>query len=141
MRLKWIDNAKGIAMLCVIVGHVSGGLEKPWSFQFVYGFHLVIFFLLSGYTFKKTNLNKNYVNNKFSRLMVPYFYTCMAIIIMDILNSYVFSNNGSLVAITNIVSRDLLRSFFASGAYISFGTIDIGTRIGAIWFFPAMFFR
>lgn len=140
MRQKWIDNAKGIAMLCVIVGHVSGGLEKPWSFQFVYGFHLVMFFLLSGYTFKKKNLDIEYVNHKFSRLMVPYFYTCIAIIIMDIINSYVYSNDGSIATITNIMSRDLLRSFFASGAYTSFGAIDIGTRIGAIWFLPAMFF-
>ena len=27
MREKWIDNAKGIAILLVIMGHVSGGLE------------------------------------------------------------------------------------------------------------------
>lgn len=33
-----------------------------------------------------------------------------------------------------------MRSFFASGAYTKFGTIDLGTRIGAIWFLPAMFF-
>lgn len=140
MRQKWIDNAKGIAMLCVIVGHVSGGLEKPWDFQFVYGFHLVIFFLLSGYTLKKKTFDREYVNDKFSKLMIPYFYTCIAIMIMDVCNSYIWNHDGSLLTITYIVSRDILRSFFASGAYTAFGTIELGTRIGAIWFLPAMFF-
>lgn len=48
-REKWIDNAKGLAILLVIIGHVSGGLSGI-SFQFVYGIHLVMFFLISGYT-------------------------------------------------------------------------------------------
>ncbi len=25
MRVRWIDNSKGIAKLCVILGHVGGG--------------------------------------------------------------------------------------------------------------------
>ena len=48
MRETWIDNAKGIAILLVIIGHVSGGLKGLWDFNFVYGIHLVVFFLLSG---------------------------------------------------------------------------------------------
>ena len=82
-REKWIDNAKGISMLCVILGHISGGLKGSWNFQFVYGFHLVMFFLLSGYTLKRKPLTVDYVNAKFSRLMIPYFYTCLAVMIMD----------------------------------------------------------
>lgn len=35
MRQTWIDNAKGIAILLVIVGHVSGKLEGLWNFSFV----------------------------------------------------------------------------------------------------------
>lgn len=140
IRKKWIDNAKGIAMLCVIVGHVSGGLEKPWNFQFVYGFHLVMFFLLSGYTLNKRTFDRKYVNAKFTRLMVPYFYTCAAIIIMDVLNCYIINHDDSIATVTDVVGRDLLRGFFASGAYTTFGSIELGTRIGAIWFLPAMFF-
>lgn len=140
MRQKWIDNAKGIAMLFVIIGHVSNGLQGPFNFQFVYGFHLVMFFLLSGYTFKKKDLDKKYINDKFSRLMVPYFFTCLAIIITDIINSNYLNNDNSLSTITSIIYNDLLRSFFASGTYTNFGTIELGTRIGAIWFLPAMFF-
>lgn len=140
MREKWIDNAKGIAILLVIIGHVSTSLEGLWNFGFVYGIHLVMFFLLSGYTLKKKELTREFINQKFSRLMRPYFYTCFAIILTDIFNSYHQNHDGSIETITHIIGRDLLRSFFASGSYKTFGTIDLGMRIGAIWFLPAMFF-
>lgn len=139
-REKWIDNAKGIAILAVIVGHCSGGLEGIWDFSFVYGFHLVVFFLLAGYTFKKKEWGKNYVNGKFRRLMVPYFYTCLAIAATDIATTYFSSDNRGSAAITEVIGKDLIRSFFASGSITKFGDIEIGTRIGAIWFLPAMFF-
>lgn len=140
MREKWIDNAKGIAILLVILGHVSTDLTGIWNFSFVYGIHLVMFFLLSGYTFKKREITRNYVNQKFSRLMCPYFYTCFTIIITDAINSYYLNRDGSIDTVTYLFSKDLLRSFFASGTHKTFGTIDLGTRIGAIWFLPAMFF-
>lgn len=140
-RLTWIDNAKGISILLVIIGHVSGGLTGIWDFNFVYGIHLVMFFLLSGYLAKKANISREWINKKFTRLMVPYFFTCFAIIITDIVNSILLNDDGGAISvITNIIGNDIIRSFFASGAITSFGSIEIGTRIGAIWFLPAMFF-
>ncbi|MEX2785450.1 acyltransferase family protein [Streptococcus sp. H49] len=140
MREKWIDTAKGIAILLVIIGHVSAGLEGIWNFSFVYGIHLVIFFVLSGYTSKKKRINGDYLNARFSRLMVPYFYTCLLIMLTDIFNSYLIYHESSTASITRLISRDLVRSFFASGTYTIFGTIELGSKIGAIWFLPAMFF-
>ena len=139
-RIRWIDNAKGIAILLIIIGHTSTKLSGFWNFQFVYGIHLVVFFLLSGYNFKKKTLTEEWINSKFKRLMVPYFYTCIAILFTDIINSILIHNDSSIISITNIIYRDLLRGFFGSGTYKVFGTIDLGTRIGAIWFLPALFF-
>lgn len=138
-REKWIDNAKGIAMILVIIGHVSGGLEGIWNFNFVYGIHLVMFFVLSGYTTKKKELTPEFLSNRFERLMGPYFITCVAILITDVINSYI-AHDSSIATVTNIIRADLVRSFFASGAVTQFGAVELGTRIGAIWFLPAMFF-
>lgn len=140
MREKWIDRAKGIAMLLVIIGHTYSGLTGIWNFSWVYGVHLVMFFLLSGYTLKKQKPDADYLNKKYSRLMVPYFYTCFAVLIADIWNSFFLKHDASVQTITGIIGRDLLRSFFASGGITTFGELNLGTRIGAIWFLPALFF-
>lgn len=140
MRVKWIDNAKGIAMLCVILGHMGNITIGSVNIDFVYSFHLTIFFLLSGYTLKPNKLNKEYVNKKFRRLMIPYFYTSFCIILMDIINNVFYYRDGRISNVTSIIGKDITRSFFASGKNTYFASIDIGTRIGAIWFLPAMFF-
>lgn len=126
-------------MLLVIIGHVGDELQGSFNLKFVYGFHLVMFFLLSGYNFRKKTPDREYVNDKFRRLMVPYFFTCLAIIITDAINGHFLHYDSSVSAVTNIISGDLIRSFFASGSYTYFGTMDLGTRIGALWFLPAMF--
>lgn len=139
MREKWIDNAKGIAILMVILGHVSGGLEGFWNFKFVYGVHLVLFFVLSGYTLRRQAVTADYLRTKFSRLMRPYFLTCLAVMLMDVFNAFLWDDR-SILSITQVIGADLARSFFASGTIHTFGPVDIGTHIGAIWFLPAMFF-
>ena len=48
-RLDWIDAAKGIGIIAVVVGHIwtRGALRDA-----VYAFHMPLFFLASGYLFK-----------------------------------------------------------------------------------------
>ena len=127
-------------MLLVIIGHTTWDLTGIWNTSFVYGFHLVMFFLLSGYTSRPKTLTREFINQRFKRLMIPYFVTCAAILFMDIYNAKTLYNDLSILNISKIAGKDLLRIFFASGGFTSFGSIDIGTRIGAIWFLPALFF-
>lgn len=140
-RLNWIDNAKGIAMICVMVGHLGSKITfGQWGLGFVYGFHLAVFFLLAGYTLKKSEITKEYINKKFKRLMIPYFVTCIAIIIMGVITEAALNHDASILATTKSITQNIIASFFASGAITNFGSIELGTRIGAIWFLPAMFF-
>ena len=46
MRETWIDNAKGIAILLIIIGHTGLGLTGFVNMLWVFGVHLVMFFLL-----------------------------------------------------------------------------------------------
>ncbi len=135
-RERWIDVAKGICILLMILGHIGVAQINQWF----YSFHMIVFFLLSGYTLKKREIDQKYITNKFIRLMIPYFWTCFFIIMMDCINSIVWKNDTSIETITKIIAKDLLRGFFASGSVTTFGQIQVGTRIGAIWFLPAMFF-
>lgn len=140
MRIKWIDATKGLAILCVILGHMGGINIAGISPHFVYAFHLPAFFILSGYTLKRKELDIDYINRKFDRLMNPYFLTCFAIMIMDIFNSLFIYDKRTIMDITGIVSKNIVRSFWESGAITEFAGIETGSRIGAIWFLPAIFF-
>ncbi|WP_413666317.1 acyltransferase family protein [Mucilaginibacter sp. Mucisp86] len=59
-RLNWIDYAKGLGIILVVFGHVIKGLITVklidptffyYSVNFVYSFHMPLFFVLSGYFF------------------------------------------------------------------------------------------
>lgn len=135
-RIHWIDIAKGFCILSVIAGHLGDAAVN----SIVYSYHLTVFFLLSGYTLRKEKADAAYCRKKFVRLMVPYFVTCACIMAMDIVNSIFLAHDTSVSAITSLISKDILYTFFASGSTKVFGAIEIGGRIGAIWFLPAMFF-
>ena len=48
-RILWIDYAKAFAMFFVIFGHVNSG---NYLTNWIYSFHMPLFFLLSGITLK-----------------------------------------------------------------------------------------
>jgi len=134
-RIGWIDIAKCLCIFAVILGH--RGIEQ---LGFVYSFHLTVFFILAGYTSKIKAMDGDLLKKWFRQLMKPYFLTCCAVLVMEIVNLVVGVGNFSTHAVTNLIAVDLKRFFFASGGVMNFGSIDMGRFIGAIWFLPAMFF-
>lgn len=53
VRVKWIDTARGIAILLVLIGHAG---VAPKLNQYILSFHMPLFFFLSGIVFD----NKKY---------------------------------------------------------------------------------
>jgi|GEM_PF-2248841 len=132
-RIAWIDALKGIAIIGVIIGH--SGLEHEYTY--IFQWQILIFFILSGWTFKPADITSAWLKNKFERLMIPYFWTCLAVTLMDIVNHIVLHSQGRITA---IIYADVVRTFFASGGNTAFGTYDAGYVIGTVWFLPALFF-
>lgn len=61
-RIVWIDTCKGIGIILVVLGHLVQGYKKAGIFSdylsildridcIIYAFHMILFFILSGYTF------------------------------------------------------------------------------------------
>lgn len=68
-RYQWIDNCKAIGLLLVILGH--GRLfPESWQ-QFIYSFHMPLFFILSGLLYKYKSPKETLVHD-ILRLLIPY---------------------------------------------------------------------
>lgn len=73
-RIEWIDIAKGIGILLVILGHSVkfGGILH----NLIFSFHMPLFFILSGMTYKQKD-NKTFICRKFKTLIIPYVVFCI----------------------------------------------------------------
>lgn len=67
-RIKWIDYAKAIAIVCVIYGHTYENIIVKW----IYSFHMPLWFFLSGITFKYYEDMNTFIKKKCKSIIVPY---------------------------------------------------------------------
>lgn len=65
-RIAWLDIAKGILILCIIMGHCS----SPFG-NLVYTFHIPAFFFFAGYTAHFDR--KHYIGRRFLTRVVPFY--------------------------------------------------------------------
>lgn len=69
-RVEWVDIAKGIGMILVIIGHLS----VPYTDLWIYTFHMPLFFFLSGTVFSgKKYKFLPFLKKKVKSLVIPYF--------------------------------------------------------------------
>lgn len=114
-RLTYVDTAKYIALLLVILSHSN--LHGTLLASFLFTFHVPLFFVFSGYTSKNASLGgaKLLLTKRVQRLLVPYFI--YAFILGD--------RPNSLSMVFNI-------------AYGSIQTISQSTA-SHLWFLPCFF--
>lgn len=69
-RIGWVDTAKGVGLMCVILGH----LGIPLVDTCVYFFHMPLFFFLSGFVFSGRKYDfSTFLKKKLRSLVIPYF--------------------------------------------------------------------
>lgn len=67
-RIVWVDIAKGIGILLVLIGHIS---QNPYISSFIYCFHMPLFFIISGYLYKD---KPQYIRKKMKTILLPYLF-------------------------------------------------------------------
>lgn len=94
-RIKWIDIAKAMAMISVIVGHslsvsLGSGIFIPSLSaksvvaavgRLIYTVHMPIFFILSGYLYSEKSYGKE-AKSAIQNLVLPYVVTCVLMLIL-----------------------------------------------------------
>lgn len=122
-RLEFIDVAKGIGILLVVLGHLNSP-EQPIR-NFIYSFHMPLFFFLSGLFFKGDTDFKTFLKKSVKTLLIPYFIfialDCIVYIIDNgfqaesvifALKSRVLSATGLRLRITNLPIWFLFALFY-----------------------------
>lgn len=127
-RETWIDFAKGVGIILVIMAHTSGNDSMR---AVINAFHMPLFFFLSGYTFKVSNLSiRNKIIKCVKRYLYPYvIWSAVTIIGIGILGTWYYDIRSGL-AFDNILIN--VKSMLNDTV--------LGYGIGALWFLSAMFF-
>lgn len=130
MRNPIYDIMKGFGILLVIAGHWIG--INKFLFNFIFSFHMPLFFILAGY-FYKPQEPKTLLSKDFKRLIHPYIFTCVLIILYQLIS--MIRNYDTEPFVDTLVA-----SFWGSGSvnHSSLYFADIPS-IGAIWFLLALF--
>lgn len=121
-RILWVDIAKGIGILLVLIGHIS---QNQYISSFIYGFHMPLFFIISGYLYKN---KENYIKNKIKTILIPYlFFSIISFIYWYFIERNLRGQNEN-INIFNI----LINIFIARG-----GNDNYIFNV-ALWFLPCL---
>ena len=119
-RLDYIDLIKGFGSLLVVIGHMQYSPFMEDITKFIYGFHMPMFFWISGYLYKKPTRLIEYFRRKTRSLLVPWMCFGFFYLLVTLLVSGEKAFFDGLVGLLYKVVRDV--------------PVEIG-----LWFLPVMF--
>lgn len=124
-RIRWIDIAKAIAIIGMIIGHVV-----PWGTpvrNFIFSFHMPLFFILTGFTAKEIES----LTELFERIKKDFWHLLVPYIVLHVVDNLIgMSLYGGKVDILTWSEK----LFWSSGVEVNGHPL-----IGTIWFLSALF--
>ncbi|MEW5940226.1 MAG: acyltransferase family protein, partial [Chloroflexota bacterium] len=120
-RIGYIDIAKGLGILVIVLAHNDLAGYHPTLHKFIYAFHIPLFFFLSGMFFRPERAFWDTTTRRFNTLMKPYFFTLFMI--------YLGEAAFGKMSFENIAGR-IAKSLYATGHYIDWVQL---------WFIPHLF--
>ena len=130
VRLRYLDIARGICMICIVLGHLSNRNIN----RIVFTFHIPVFYLLTGYFSRKEDL-KTHVKRKFRTLIIPYY-------ISSFLVMFFYGLIGIIRGFDWNTIKTKLLELFKAMLYCAGDSWEKPFKIygiGAIWFLWAIF--
>ena len=140
-RIEFVDTARGIAMLCIVLGHLG---VAPINYV-VYTFHVPIFFLITGWFVSRRLGVGAFAKKRARTLLVPYAVTCLVIIAAYVIRALI-ANDGPRSAGEEFIVWGVAALYGAGSTGVPlpgpmevFGATLPVQSIGAIWFLWACF--
>lgn len=153
-RIEWIDDLKGFAIFLIVLGHVlatfanmSQGNSKQISdtvFEFIYSFHVPLFFIIAGITFSAKDQFTLFFKKKFYRLMLPYYsWGFFSAILYAIVGQFIVSEISSVATSDKFAQKAFCSSWYVPIlSIVHAGTWPDGKGFcfnGVLWFLPVLF--
>lgn len=137
-RVKWIDNARTIGILLIIIGHTVGATFGPTVQNVIFTVNVSIFFFISGYLHKDKPIKK-VIKSGFDNLLLPYLITSVLMIAFSLIA--VKWPNRLLNLCFPTLKQGIIAALYGVGTSVTIiGTKPVNVlSIGAIWFLPCMF--
>lgn len=134
MRSKYIDIAKGIGIILIIIAHRCG---FPIDIDvYLFAFTVQLFFVLAGYVYKDKYTFKEYVQARWKRIIIPYFqYNTILLCLFYLLGWKTEIEQGIWAVIGILYSTYCLYSPISTEDNIFFFSLYNGPT----WFFTALF--
>lgn len=126
-RKAFIDVARGIAIISIILGH------SQIATNVVYTFDVLIFFIISGLFIDDQGSVLQFIKRRFRILIVPYFITCAILIVSAMIKGGITGGDFLTPGLEWVAA-----ALYGSGAYQSVPYPING--IGPVWFLWASFF-
>ena len=137
-RIAWIDIARGIAIIAVIAGHSLGNYWPNYLGNFLFAFHMPIFFILSGYLYHEQS-QKRLTEKNFFNLLVPYIATVFIAFILLVFYR-IFPNSVIAPSKGPSIKAFIISAIYGAGGEVMIPNTDFKINaVGAIWFLLAMF--
>ncbi|MDQ1275317.1 MAG: hypothetical protein QG610_890 [Euryarchaeota archaeon] len=132
MREDWIDSLKGIAIILVVIAHlnfVSSELN-----QYIYSFHMPLFFFISGYLFnteKYMNNGKVFFKRKVYSLIIPYLLLSAV--------TYIFYLIMDCIYQPEIQNIEIFQKGVLFNIYVVICSLSGYLINTSLWFLPCLF--
>lgn len=130
-RLDYLDMAKGLGMILVLIGHLQG--DSIFTFSpyiqplcvYIFSFHMPMFFIISGLllAIKQDEIKpfKEIAKRRFKGIMIPYFW---------------FSFFYILVVVAALIKKEVAYQTLL----VNLWYIVSGYGMNVLWFLPAIYF-
>ncbi len=134
-RLDFIDVARAIAIFLIVLGHtLVHSAHCGLVYKYIYSFHVPLFFILSGFVFKRKDIESyfTFFKNKFLRIMIPYFIWATLFLIPYFILGNAIGDALNIDSSYNL--KDMLSNILygnANGAALK--------QNSALWFLPSLF--
>jgi fucose 4-O-acetylase-like acetyltransferase len=139
-RIRYFDIAKGVAILCVILGHSilrinplpADGSLAAYLYHFCFTFHMPLFFILSGYFMHPERPFRGAKESK--ELLATYGITSLTVVALSTLLAWSAHTGGKLA-----FQQWMTTALYGAGATADNFLWPVPASIGAIWFLLALF--